>query len=919
MRIWSFYIHAPCATLFPVGRTDNLNPVPVTKSEIKQMKNIAATPFLAAALAAASPLFAETPDRFVRYVESTGSQYVNTGVEGRWNTKVEAQVEWLEFKDSSLIGSRTSNSSPNANSRLYLCYTYRHGSESSYNVIYTATNGVLDEVYYNSAAARWEANRIYDYSATLSATNGVGQTTTTINVDGLEIFNKSAPALDTGRTLHLFACNVAGTANYFSKARIYRLKIWQGPIDGGDMALVRDLIPCMKNGRAGLWDAVSGDILYSGSSANLVCDEDSEVPDEFVEYVESTGVNFIDTEVDARSGTVAEIDLATLHNRTLRRGILGAVSGGGDYFDLFHSYEAKIACSYGTRLSTGGSYATGDRYHVVSSLSAGSQTLTMARDGSATTNTVFSATDAAAIDTGLSLYLFGRNANGNVADCGLYRLYGLKIRQDGALVRDFRPCLKDGAFALYDDVSGRIFYPKRGLLNGPVQPIPVKAKELIFVDYIESDGTQTLDTGVRARYGTRAKGDFAWAETLRTKANEVNTYLEAPIFRNARAYLGADDPTYWPSYFYMMYVEDRSVWCAYGNGLGNISVAYGATAYSGSTTVSMSTAGTKYSFDASFMDGEQTIELDGTQVWSLSNDRNYDTGRNLHIFSSGSRYRSAARCYGLEIWQDGALVRDFKPCIYQGKAMLYDAVSKCVFRPSPDIPASKVGSILFSGEEKPMNYVDYVESDGTIFVDTGVVGKSGTAAALSLMFKEKADKGFLDARKGDSRFYLIHNGANNNVFYIGYGKAQSFNPCAVNTLYNIQSELSVGRQEVTVNGTRKWTTGQSTTYIDPQDHIDTGLNLYVFAMDQDGTPTYPGAARLYCLRLSQGNADGSDKALVRNFRPVRLSNGLVALWDFVEKRPYLPQLVSTPGTYVPFPVVGPDGEKVTAPFTLIIR
>ncbi len=42
--------------------------------------------------------FAETPDRFVRYVESTGSQYVDTGVTGRWNTRVEAQVEWLEFK-----------------------------------------------------------------------------------------------------------------------------------------------------------------------------------------------------------------------------------------------------------------------------------------------------------------------------------------------------------------------------------------------------------------------------------------------------------------------------------------------------------------------------------------------------------------------------------------------------------------------------------------------------------------------------------------------------------------------------------------------------------------------------------------------------------------------------------------------------
>ena len=295
--------------------------------------------------AAGASLRAETPDRFVRYVESTGSQYVDTGVTGRWNTKVEAQVEWMNFSDSAFF----SAGDYTQNTRLYLCYTYRHGSESSYNVLYTCAGGYLDEVFYNGSAARWEKNRIYDYSAELTATNGEGQTTAKIKVDGLEIWNKASAGIDTGVNFFIFANNRNGTANSKSKTRCYRMKIWQGPKDGGDMTLVRDLIPCMKNDRAGLWDAVSGDILYSGSSSDLVCDANSELPDEYVEYVESTGVNFIDTEVEARSGTEAEIDLATLHNRTLRKGLLGAITAGGDYFDLFHSYEAKVSCSYGTR------------------------------------------------------------------------------------------------------------------------------------------------------------------------------------------------------------------------------------------------------------------------------------------------------------------------------------------------------------------------------------------------------------------------------------------------------------------------------------------------------------------------------------------------------------------------------------------
>ena len=244
-------------------------------------------------LAAAGFAFAETPDKFVRYVESTGSQYVDTGVTGRWNTKVEAQVEWMDFADSALVGSRTSGST---GSRLYFCYCLNGDGN-----MYTTTSGGGEKMVWNGNwEARWEKNRIYDFSSEFSATNAAGETTNIIKADGLALWSKTAAALDTGYSIYLFACNVGGTASYKSKARIYRLKIWQGPEDGGDMTLQRDLIPCTKNGKAGLYDAVSGDILY-GSGSDLVCDEDSETPDEFVEYVESASYGYIDTEINAQS------------------------------------------------------------------------------------------------------------------------------------------------------------------------------------------------------------------------------------------------------------------------------------------------------------------------------------------------------------------------------------------------------------------------------------------------------------------------------------------------------------------------------------------------------------------------------------------------------------------------------------------
>ena len=868
-------------------------------------------------LAAAGFAFAETPDKFVRYVESTGSQYVDTGVTGRWNTRVECQVEWMNFADSALVGSRTSDAT---GSRLYFCYCLNGDGN-----MYTTTSGGGEKVVWNSAwEARWEKNRIYDFSSEFSATNAAGETTNIIKADGLALWSKTAGALDTGYSLHLFACNVGGTASYRSKARIYRMKIWQGPKDGGDMTLQRDLVPCMKNGKAGLYDAVSGDILY-GSGADLVCDEDSETPDEFVEYVESMSYGYIDTEVNAQSGTSAEIDLAVLTTRSRNKSVLGAYKSDGDMrFYLLYCNEGVMRYGYGGLSSGSTIYSVGVRYLVEASLSAGSQTLERTNVDAGTEKTVLASdTDGTVLDMQMPLHLFACNRDGEPDWAGQFRLYGCKIRQDGVLVRDFKPCLKDGEFALYDAVSQRIFHAKRGFLNGPVNTIVVgRNAKIKFVEYIESSGWETLDTGVRARAGTRAKGDFAYTDIQGMRYDKYR-YLRDPVNPTEhRVFLGADNPEEWPTYFFPVSCKsqsesDNNRWL-YGD-YGSDATAHGTYATTDGSTKIQVVSGAKHSFDASFMDEAQTIELDGTNVWSLDNDADFDSGKNLHIFSSGSRYRSAARCYGLEIWQDGNKVRDFKPCVYDGKAMLYDTISKTLYRPSPDIPESKAGPVVFTGEEKPVCFVDYVESDGTIFVDTGVTGKSGTKADLKLQFKETADKGFLDSRTGGSRFYLIHNGANYNVFYIGYGEAQSFSPCAINTDYTVRSELSVGRQEVTVNGVSKWTTGQDTTHINPSDNINTGYNLYLFAMNQDGSPTYAGKARLYYLKLYQGDSDGSNMKLVRNLKPVRLSNDVVVLWDFVEKKAYRPQLVSSPGTYTTFTAVGADGEAIRDGLVIILR
>ena len=57
--------------------------------------------------------------------------------------------------------------------------------------------------------------------------------------------------------------------------------------------------------------------------------------------------------------------------------------------------------------------------------------------------------------------------------------------------------------------------------------------------------------------------------------------------------------------------------------------------------------------------------------------------------------------------------------------------------------------------------------------------------------------------------------------------------------------------------------------------------MYLFAINQDGVPRYPGKVRLYSLKLSVKQQDGTYK-LARDLVPVRdPATGAPVLWDNV--------------------------------------
>ncbi|MBQ2624051.1 MAG: hypothetical protein IJG18_03040 [Kiritimatiellae bacterium] len=862
---------------------------------------------------------AETPDKFLRYVEATGSQYVDTGIVGRYGTKAECKVEWMDFADSSFLASRTGW----GDSRLYFCYCLNASGN-----MYTAQG--KGENVNNGQDLRFEKNRIYNYVSEFSAVDGNNMSTNTITIDGTKVFAKATTALDTGKNLYVFALNVNNTVNAKSKTRCYGLKIWQ------DGTLVRDFKPCLKDNRAGLYDAVSDTIFYSGSGTDLTYDTNCDVPDAFIDYVESFGNSYVDTGVTGKSGTSAKMEVVLKYNYD--NALLASRDGNNRFYLIHNGGSSKWGYGYGA-FSSFGSFVLDKKYYVESSLAVGSQVIKIGEDGpDGATTTYINATTATPIDTGRSMYIFCCNQSGSALAkqyWGKARIYWLQIFQDGVMVRDFRPCLKYGEAALYDDVSKTIFYPTGDPL-GYDNSVAANADELVFVDYIESDGFTHLDTQVAANSPTRATGTFSWTQ-MRT-ANEEKQYLD----ENHHSYLacGCYNSSSDANRFYMIDQTGQKFWVGYGND----SDTWGS--------IGTASADVKYFFDIAFTAGSQpfTLAQDGatttnSYTWTWSGDASGCS--NLYLFACNDAknkkpiYRSAARCYGLTIYQGGVTpVRNFKPCIKDGQAALYDTISERVFYPVPAIPAEgNTGAATDESALSPVEaYLEYVETDGTQYIDTGVIGKAGTTAEfIEANLRPNVGDGngeecFLGVRDSnvDHRFFMWYHAAKDTLG-LGYGgsywrpsKNDPDTPAAqwsvgyenvyrlyYDTTTHAKVEFSTGSQKVTTindsTGERLVISRRTLT-----DDIDTGKALYIFARNNNGTPDSFAKSRLYWMKIKQ------DGTWARKFQPVRLKNGLVGLWDHVEGKTYLPK--SATGGFAAFSAVGPETGKIfKVPFVIVIR
>ena len=189
-----------------------------------------------------------------------------------------------------------------------------------------------------------------------------------------------------------------------------------------------------------------------------------EVPKEFqvVEYLESDGLSYIDTEVLSHSNMCAELqfEFTEIPNDG---GIIGTKYSGKNRERLyFYHYFQGPKLGYGNYFGSEFNTQIGETYHVKTRLDVGNQYMYINE------NLIYQGQNTTYINTRLNFYIFNLNTAGK--EDGKYftkaKLYFCKIWDNDDLIRYFIPVyrIEDNIPGLYDIINQK-FYINQGTGN----------------------------------------------------------------------------------------------------------------------------------------------------------------------------------------------------------------------------------------------------------------------------------------------------------------------------------------------------------------------------------------------------------------------------------------------------------------------
>ena len=175
----------------------------------------------------------------VEYIQSSGTQYIDTGFKPSWNSRVVVDVSDIPSGNGMIFGCRNASS---------------------------ATAAQQFNIYRNSDGMRSD---YFGTNATLSISNTTSRTVidknkNVVTMYGKTVTNTAVSSGTVGYNLFLFAVNNVGSANSYASCKLRSCQIY----DNG--TLVRDYVPCMNaSGAVGLYDIVNSKFYGNAGSGTF--------------------------------------------------------------------------------------------------------------------------------------------------------------------------------------------------------------------------------------------------------------------------------------------------------------------------------------------------------------------------------------------------------------------------------------------------------------------------------------------------------------------------------------------------------------------------------------------------------------------------------------------------------------------------
>ena len=549
----------------------------------------------------------------------------------------------------------------------------------------------------------------------------------------------------------------------------------------------------------------------------------------FVDYLQSSNTQYINTEFLPNQDTTVEMKIF----RTTPRAYWFSA------WNTAYNNGAYAVCNDGTNVYSG---YDGQGGGTGSPVNDGEHIIKLDKNIVYIDGEVFREFEYTNFQVNYSLYLFAQNRAGtayfsSTSGENAFIMTECKIYDNGTLVRNFKPCQDgEGTYCLYDTVRKKYYYNQgTGVFEGG------NFVEATQLDYINITGTQYIDTGfipnqdTRIEFSARPTSSLTqkWVYGSRTSSDDGDKYC-----------------------FYIESAETGAVWyqCYAGEKNDGTTVV--------TTNINISNSDVTFKTDKNVLyindtivDTREASEFDGTYpitLFALNNGGTIDN----RMFSG--------KFYSCQIYDNGTLVRNFIPYMDGlGTYCVKDLVENKYYynKGTGDF----LGGMFLEPEQ-----LDYIESTGTQYIDTGVAITPTVGTELTFTATTKANTVLMGA--------LVLNSARFQPLTISSagefnGSTDITGTAAIygnydNGIHTLQ--YNVSNSEIVFDGEVKGTItsiGTSTA------------SIHIFQRNYSDSPM-PASFILYACKMYDNGE------LIRDFVPYKDEFGVICLKDLVENKYY---------------------------------